>query len=187
LEVLVSKAPDLFSRWLVGILIGLSLLTAFTQRFWQFDIQRNNLEYPFGKISGEALQERTIAHYDDIARIAKERKDKMPNEPYLYRIGTFIPYFIPRNLEIIGISDHQLDFFNCLFQERDAKLTLKRLKKLGFNSIVFDTNTPTIEKDPNGSLHQKVRAFVDFLETPSLGLTAPVNDPAAGVIYVLLP
>ncbi|MDD5624028.1 MAG: hypothetical protein PHI23_04965, partial [Candidatus Peribacteraceae bacterium] len=56
LEVLVSKAPDLFSRWLVGILIGLSLLTAFTQRFWQFDIQRNTLEYPFGKISGEALQ-----------------------------------------------------------------------------------------------------------------------------------
>jgi hypothetical protein len=111
----------------------------------------------------------------------------MKDRPYVYRIGTFIPYFIPRNLEILGISDHQLDFFNCINAERKPELTLRRLQVLGFNSIVFDTNTATIEKDANGTLHQKVNAFLDFVNTRSLGITAAVNDMDAGVAYILLP
>jgi hypothetical protein len=74
-----------------------------------------------------------------------------------------------------------------LYQERDAKLTLERLKALGFNSMIFDTNTPTIEQDQNGSLHQKVKAFIDFVNTPGLGLSIPVNDPDNGIAFILLP
>ncbi|MBI2636566.1 hypothetical protein HYW84_04590, partial [Candidatus Peregrinibacteria bacterium] len=105
----------------------------------------------------------------------------------LYRVGTFIPYFIPRNLEIIALSDHQLDFFNCLHQERDPKLTLRRLQRLGFNSMIFDTNTATIERDSQGSLHTKVQAFVDFLNDRALGLQVVVNDLEEGVAFVILP
>lgn len=186
-EALVAQAPDVFSRAAAGILITIALVTSFGQRIWQYEFQRNLLEYPFGKISAEALQERTISHYDDIADMALKRNRTVKDRPYLYRVGTFIPYFIPRNLEILGISDHQLDFFNCINAERKPELTLKRLQALGFNSIVFDTNTATIEKDLNGSLHQKVNAFLDFVNTRSLGITAAVNDPDGGVAYILLP
>jgi len=156
-------------------------------RFWQFEQQRNLLEYPLGKISAEALRIRTIPYYDDIRTIVTQRHDSMPDRPYLYRVGTFIPYFIPKNSEIIGSSDQQLDLFNCLNQEHNPELTLKRLKALGFNSIIFDTNTATIEEDPNGTLHKKAQAFVDFLNTPSLNLQILVSDPAAGVAFVLIP
>ncbi|MDO8468262.1 MAG: glycosyltransferase family 39 protein, partial [Candidatus Peribacter sp.] len=186
-EALFIHAPDVFSRIIAGILIAIALVCSFGQRFWQFEVQRNLLEYPFGKISAAALQERTISHYDDIALSSLKRAQQDPSRPYLYRVGTFIPYFIPRNLQVIGISDHQLDFFNCLYAERDAALTLKRLQWLGFNSIVFDTNTATIEKDQNGSLHQKVNAFLEFANTSSLGIVPQVNDRDAGVAYIFLP
>jgi hypothetical protein len=186
-EILLARSPDLFSRTVAGVLVACGLFTSFGQRIWQFEIQRNLLEYPLGKVSASALQERTISHYDDIAATALQRNRTMKDRPYLYRVGTFIPYFIPRNLEVIGISDHQLDFFNCIFSERKPELTLKRLQALGFNSIIFDTNTATIEKNPNGSLHQKVNAFLEFANTRSLGLIPVVNDPDAGVAYILLP
>ena len=187
IEAFVARAPDAFSRTLVGVLISLSILSNFAHRFWQFDQQRNLFEYPIGRASAEVMRERTIPHYDDIAEIAVELYRTRPDRPYLYRVGTFIPYFIPRNLEVIGIVDHQLDVFNCLYGERDTELTLKRLKALGFSSIIFDTNTATIERDNNGSLHKKVQAFVDFLNDPKSGVQVMVNDTDGGVAYVIIP
>jgi len=140
-----------------------------------------------GKVSAEALRERTIPHYNNIRDIVLARAEAMPDRPFVYRIGTFIPYFIPRNLAIIPIADNQLVTFNCLYQERDAKLTLRRLQLLGFNSIIFDTNTATIERDPQGTLHQKVNAFLDFANTPKLSLQILVNDVSGGIAFLLLP
>jgi len=187
IEVLVAKAPDSMGRSLMGVFIGIGLLIMFAMRMWQYETQKNLLEYPLGKASAEVMVERTVPYYDDVADVVAQRNRDLPDRPYLYRVGTFIPYFIPRNLEIIGISDHQLDFFNCLHQERDPKLTLERIKALGFNSFVFDTNTATIEKDPNGSLHQKVNTFIDFINNPELGLQVVISDTKAGIAFILIP
>ncbi|MBI3332315.1 glycosyltransferase family 39 protein [Candidatus Peregrinibacteria bacterium] len=192
LEALVHKSPDLFNKTLASVLIGISLVVMFGNRFWQYDMQKNLFEYAFGKISGTTLRERTIPHYDDIADVLTEVHEQelakgAEGRPYLFRVGTFIPYFIPRNLEVIGLADHQLDTFNCLFQERDRQLTLRRLKALGFSSIIFDTNTATIEQDQGGSLHKKVQAFVDFLNDPTMGWQVLINDPEAGVAFLLIP
>ncbi|MDD5469268.1 MAG: glycosyltransferase family 39 protein [Candidatus Peribacteraceae bacterium] len=188
LEALFLHAPDRMNRSVLSVLILMSLLSVFSHRFWQYDQQRNLLEYSMGKASAEVIRERTIPHYDDITDVLMAVQTEMPERPYLYRVGTFIPYFIPKNLEVIGIADHQLDTFACLHQEQDNELTLARLKGLGFSSIIFDTNTATIEQDPNGSLHQKVQAFVDFLNTVAPEhLTVVVNDFEGGVVFLLLP
>lgn len=187
LEALTLKSPDLPSKIGMSVLVGLSIMIGFSNRFWQYDQQKNLFEYSLGKISAEAMRERTIPYYDDISDEIKLRAAETPNQPYVYRMGTFIPYFIPKNLEVIPIADQQLDFFNCLYNERNATLTLKRLQALGFNSMIFDTNTATIERNPNGSLHQKVQLFVDFVNTPGLGLGVPINDTNAGIAYILIP
>lgn len=187
LEVLFVKAPDVPSRSVLSVLMCFWLLIVFNNRFWQYEMQKNLFEYPMGKVSYETLRERTIPHYDDIADIVLERHESVPDRPYLYRVGTFIPYFIPRNLEMIGAADHQLDLFNCIHQERDPKLTTKRLKSLGFNSIIFDTNTATIERNSQGTLHQKVNEFVSYLNNPESGLQTVINDPGAGAAFILIP
>ncbi len=187
LEALVARAPDAWSRTVASVFIGLSLLSAFAMRAWQFEQQRNLIEYPLGKASAQLIAERTVPDYDDIQRSIQERWKTMPDRPYTYRMGTFIPYFIPQNMEVLPISDSQLDLFNCLHQERDPALTLRRLQAMGFNGMIFDTNTQTIEADPNGSLHRKVQAFVDFVNTPGLGINVAVFNPEGGIAYILLP
>jgi len=187
LEALVAKAPDQATKITASVFLGLSLLIAFGNRFWQFENQRSLYTYAFGVVSAPAMQERTIPHYNLIRDVVIQRAETMPDAPYVYRVGTFIPYFIPKNLEVLPIADNQLDLFSCINQDKDAQLTLKRMKALGFNSIIFDTNTATIERDPNGTLHKKVEAFLDFANTPGLGLQAVVNDTAGGIVYILLP
>ncbi len=187
LEALVVHAPDRPNRIVAGTLIAFSLVIAFGMRFWQFEQQRSIFEYSMGKISAVAMREITIPYYGGISAIVSERHVSIPDRPYLYRIGTFISYFIPRNLEVIAINDHQLDVFNCLYQERDPALTVKRLKALGINSIVFDTNTATIENNAQGSLHKKVEAFVNFANDPQSGLQIVVSDEKAGIAYILIP
>lgn len=187
LEALVYRAPDRSTKLLAGTLVSFSLLIGLGMRLWQYEQMKNIFEYPLGKVSAEAMRERTIPHYNNIRDVVLARAEAMPDRPFVYRIGTFIPYFIPRNLEIVPIADNQLVTFNCLYQERDAKLTLRRLQLLGFNSMIFDTNTATIERDSQGTLHQKVNAFLDFANTPKLGLQILVNDVAGGIAFLLLP
>ncbi len=187
LEALVVFSPTAAARRTVGTLLALSLLAALSHRLWQFDMMRNIFEYPLGKVSADAMEERTIPHYDDIRDDVLARAQATPDRPYVFRMGTFIPYFIPKNFEVLPLADNQLDMFNCLYQERDAAKTLARLQALGFNSMIFDLNTQTIEKDQNGSLHKKVLAFVDFANQSALGIRIVINDPGAGIAYIQLP
>src|SRR3989344_2419052 len=185
-EALVALAPNAAARWIASALIAIALLTNVSLRLWQFGMQYNLYEFAWGKASHEVLREMTIPDYDDVAEHVL-RLSQNPERPYLYRMGTFISYFIPRNREIIVVNDNQLGFFNCLNQEQDHALTVKRLKALGFHSIVFDTNTATIEKDPNGTLHQKVQRFLDFANDESTGIMRVVNNPGNGIAYMILP
>ena len=187
LEVLVAKSPDKPSRFLATFFVVIALISCLGMRYWQYDTQKNLFEYPLGKINAESIRERTIPLYDDITDVVLELAERNPDRPLLYRVGTFMPYFIPRNLEIIGVSDHQLDFFSCMYQDRNNIKMAQRLKALGFSSIVFDTNTATIEKDANGSLHKKVKSFVDFLNHPDSGLNVVIYNPSAGVSFILIP
>lgn len=187
MEAFINRAPDTANRVVASIVLFLSFVIVFANRFWQFEQQGNLYSYSFGVVSAQAMQERTIPHYANIAEIVTQRAAAMPQTPYVYRVGTFIPYFIPKNLEIIPLADNQLNLFSCINQDNNHALTLKRFKALGFNSIIFDTNTATIEQNPNGTLHKKVQAFLDFLNDPAVGLQVIVNDPGGGIAFALLP
>ena len=185
-EAFAALAPDVRVRSITGVLLLICIGTAFSLRMWQFQMQRNLYEYAWGKASSEVLREMTIPDYDDVTEHV-ERLSQNPERPFLYRAGTFISYFIPKNLTVIVQNDNQLGFFNCLNQEEDHALTLKRLQALGFHSIVFDTNTATIEADPNGTLHQKVKRFINFANDQTLGIISVVNNPGLGIAYMILP
>ncbi|OGJ58878.1 hypothetical protein A3D11_03910 [Candidatus Peribacteria bacterium RIFCSPHIGHO2_02_FULL_49_16] len=187
LEILLQRAPNTWSKGVMSILLALSILMMLGNRFWVFMKMNSTLEYVIGTSSATVVREKSIPYYDNISEMIVQLHQANPSRPYVYRVGTFIPYFIPRNLEIIAATDNQLDLFTCLHQENDNQLTLERLRKLGFNSMVFDTNTATIESDKNGPLHTKVNAFVGFLNDKSLGMKVVVNDMEDGIAFVILP
>jgi hypothetical protein len=186
IEAVLCLSTDRASKIVGGVLCTLAIIMVLSLRLWQFSMQINLHEYSWGKASHEVLREMTIPDYGEITKHVIELS-KNEETPYLYRMGTFISYFIPRNREFITLNDNQLGFFNCINQEEDHKLTLKRLRALGFHSIVFDTNTATIEKDQNGTLHQKVSRFMEFANNSELGITSIVNNPGGGIAYMILP
>ena len=239
LEALWQHAPNNAAKVSTAVLIGISIFLMLGMRFWQLSTQRTNYEYPLGKSSAQLLRDRTVPHYDAIAQAVvenyKSENTAENSTPYLYRVGTFIPYFIPQNLEIIARADAQLDFFNCLNQEafdiheqyrsqmstiekeikllessdtasalaaKQAELTTlaneyqaalqepqrktsERFKHFGFGTIVFDTNTHTIEHKP-GTLHNKVRNFIEYVNHPAAGIDLKLNKPDLGIAFMLI-
>ncbi|MBI4836197.1 MAG: hypothetical protein HY817_02975 [Candidatus Abawacabacteria bacterium] len=143
----------------------------------------NMLSFAFGLKTEEQVLATTNAQYPAILK-----KLNTDQGHYIYRVGTFINYFIDDNRERV-FDDPQLDAFKCIDGAGlDNARTAQRLKDLGFRYLVYDTNTQTIEKDKNGTLHQKVNRFTNFAST-HLKAIVP-TDPAKfkeGIVLFEIP
>lgn len=73
----------------------------------------------------------------------------------MYRIGTFIMYFIDKNDSKNIIQDSLLDSFAVLAYDDDYLKTLQRLKALNVKIMIVDLFTPTIDRTPDKSLSKK--------------------------------
>jgi hypothetical protein len=174
-------------RYVSGFLVTVALLSAFAMRFAQFDSRREGYEYILGRTSARAAEELTFPGFQMVAENVQTLRARHPERPLLYRVGTALPYFLEKSLEVIGRDDGRLDFFTCLNQEGDHTLTLQRLQQLGFSSVIFDVRVAEIEPEPEGTLHQKVAAFQSFLRDPKLGIDLVVDRPEWGYVFAVLP
>lgn len=139
--------------------------------------------YTFGLKNADQVLAATNAEYPKIIDLLNA-----DNAHHIYRIGTFINYFIDNNRERV-FDDAQLDTFKCIDGDgTDNVRTVQRLKALGFRYIVYDTNTQTIERDTNGTLHKKVNRFTQFAFA-SLKVVAPTDSAKYknGIILFELP
>lgn len=124
-------------------------------------------QYAYGITNYSETLENANANYGPIANTINNNPESASDKNYVYRIGTFITYYIQENDRRV-FSDNQLDFFSCLSHGQNDEEAYRRLKALGFSYIVYDTETTTIEKDQNGSLHQKAGAFTEWVNRISL-------------------
>lgn len=156
-----------------GFLVILSLFSVLALRGTKFANQAT-IQYAYGMKSGLEVVDLIVPNYRQIGCIvtggdwnatAMECKaGKIADTSPIYRIGTFIAYFIPDNNHRL-LADPQLDQFKCIddyFGNNDL-ITMKKLKEAGFKYLILDLNTATIEKEPNGSLHQKANRFVEWV------------------------
>lgn len=81
----------------------------------------------------------------------------------VYRVGTFIPYFIKENDRRV-LQDNQLGFFHQLTQKfKDPTTITEALKASGYRYILVDLNTASIDKTPEKSLTEKFKSFLAYL------------------------
>lgn len=156
-----------------GVLVITSVITVTAFRGTKFG-NHTTIKYAYGIKNGLETVDSIVPNYRQIACIStggtwnetaktckeSESKDFDP----IYRIGTFIAYFIPDNNRRI-FNDPQLDKFKCIddaFGNNDLT-TMQKLKEQGYKYFILDLNTATIEKDPNGSLHKKANRFVEWV------------------------
>ena len=95
--------------------------------------------------------------YNTVLYPTKEVK----NPAGIYRIGTFLTYFIDNNRS--RYYDDSLVFnFDKYFYDKDPNIAVERMKKLGLKYFLVDLNAATIDKDPR---HDLTRRFENLLRT----------------------
>jgi hypothetical protein len=83
------------------------------------------------------------------------------NKKNIYRIGTFLTYFIDNNRT--RYYDDSLIFnFDTYFYDKDPDVTIERMKKIGLSYLLVDLNAATIDKD---SRHDLTKRYENLLNT----------------------
>jgi len=159
--IIFDKKNNNFFKNFFIILIIISI-----SAFWYLretkTFSQATVSYAFWKIDWDKYIDAIIPTYRDTVKLIDSYPHTAENPNYLYRVWTFIPFFI-KDVRRVMVSDSQLDKFRCIdWDWKNDVRTLKRLKDLWFKFFILDTNTYTIEKNPNRTLHQKYKRFVEF-------------------------
>lgn len=97
-----------------------------------------------------------------------------PNEKFLshsniYRIGTFMKYFIARNNERL-LEDSLVTQFDTYFYDVNSETTFSRMKELGIDYLLVDLNAATIDDDPRRGLTTRYEKLLLSLMSEKLSL-----------------
>ncbi|PID84335.1 hypothetical protein CSB09_01555 [Candidatus Gracilibacteria bacterium] len=109
------------------------------------------------------------------------------NTKGIYRIGTFMTYFIDNNRERY-LDDNLITQFESYFYDEDPETTIDRMKKLGIGYLLVDLNAATIDRDPRHSLTRRFDHLLlsmrskklKLIDTDSICLRFAIDENKAG-------
>jgi hypothetical protein len=123
----------------------------------RFDLQNQQAETAI-----ESLQQ---SLYYDVMYSAEADK----NKKYIYRVGTFLKYYISENNTRL-LDDSLLMSFDNYIHDEDDSVTKQRFEKLGMGYILLDINAATIDRDPERRLTQRYENMLWFVANSQLEL-----------------
>lgn len=88
-------------------------------------------------------------------------KGEYVNNVWIYRIGTFLKYFIYNNTSRL-VEDSLVVRFDKYMYDENSDITVERIKKIWLKYFLVDLNAATIDKDPR---HDLTRRYETLLET----------------------
>lgn len=105
---------------------------------------------------------KTLALFDQYSNKISSILNKKP-EARIYRINTYLQYHIERNNERV-FEDNQLDrFARILSITEQADNFIDVLKDNGFEYVLYDLNTHTLDQTPEQSLRKKCERFINLM------------------------
>jgi len=87
---------------------------------------------------------------------------KFASHQIIYRIGTFLKYFIFQNNTRLLEDNLLTQFDDYFFVEGNPDASVKRMKDIGLDYIIIDLNAATIDDDPR---HDLTRRYENLLKT----------------------
>ncbi len=91
------------------------------------------------------------------------------NDGKIYRIGTFLTYFISGNRERF-FDDSLVSWFDRWVADGNPDVAAERLKKMGFKYFLVDLNAATIDRDPRHDLTRRFEGLLWALSSRKLSL-----------------
>ena len=122
----------------------------------------------------------TTAQKNKILNQAKEfKKDfysqilnpskKYRNEAIIYRIWTFLKYFIAWNDHRL-YEDSLVDKYYRYFDDKNPDVSVEKMKKLWLKYLLVDLNAATIDRDPRHNLTKRYEDLLYTFTSPKLKL-----------------
>lgn len=124
---------------------------------WADALTMQNLRQESNKLR-EAL-------YDATLYPTKETK----NKEWIYRIGTFLKYFISENQSRF-LDDSLVTEFHKYIYDENPDIAIERIKKLWAKYFLTDLNAATIDKDPRHDLTTRFEELLFSYTSPKLEL-----------------
>ncbi|USN58517.1 MAG: hypothetical protein H6767_09890 [Candidatus Peribacteria bacterium] len=90
-----------------------------------------------------------------------EPTDVYKNTAYIYRIGTFLKYYISENDRRL-FEDSLVSQFNTYIYDTNLDIAVQRMKYLGLRYLLVDLNAATIDRDPE---HRLTARYENLLRT----------------------
>ncbi len=111
----------------------------------------------FGKDKRDILHLLTPSYNTAVDELNKNLSGK------IYRVGTYLNYHIQNNDKRV-LEDNQLKVFESFIRRvHEPGRFIQFLKENGFTHIIYDINTPSIDKTPEQSLAKRADLFIRLL------------------------
>lgn len=176
LNISDAKKQELFIEYRKDILIALSSTKDFSQILPQIQaytsmdelhrliVELSKLDLPEPWVN---QQIKDIRHslYDLVIYTPDEYK----NTENIYRVGTFMKYFISENNTRL-FEDSLINHFDNYIYDENIDIIYERFQKLDISYILIDLNAATIDRDPEKRLTQRYEHLLNFVKDSRIEL-----------------
>ena len=124
---------------------------------------KNNKKYPL--LLNNSAQKSLQKIYKNISN----PENKFKNQSWIYRVWTFLKYYISENNKRL-VEDWLLTTFNNYIYDESINKTVSNLKKLWLWYLLIDLNAATIDKDPRHNLTKRYEKLLSIFISNKLEL-----------------
>lgn len=130
----------------------------------------SNIENKDANLELEKVKKDAIKLRSKIYKIVLYPEKEYKNTLWVYRIGTFLRYFITDNYKRLLEDSLVFDFNKYYYDESDINIWIERMKKMWVNYFLVDLNAATIDKDPSRNLTKRYENLLKTFTSPNLEL-----------------
>lgn len=106
------------------------------------------------------------------------------NDVGIYRIGTFLRFFIADNYKRLLEDSLIMEFSKYFYDKNNVDVAVEKMKKIGVNYFLVDLNAATIDRDPRHDLTNRYESLLhtftseklELLQTDSVCLKIALED-----------
>lgn len=132
--------------------------------------QLSNLENPENTQTLRVLKSEAKNLRSQLYKKVLYPSKEFQNTKWIYRIGTFLKYFIANNHSRLLEDSLVFDFETYFYDEEDLNVWIERMKKVWVEYFLVDLNAATIDKDPARNLTKRYEKLLATFTSDKLEL-----------------
>ena len=127
----------------------------------------SQMQVPPGQLALQALKKNVSRYQEQFYNEILSPSDENISNAGIYRIGTFLKYFISENHKRI-FEDSLLTAFDTYFYDESIETTFRYMKQVGIEYILVDLNAATIDNDPRKDLTRRYENLISGIVSDSV-------------------